>query len=178
MMFNDVKFEVLRYGKNKILKETSNYLSNTGQVISEKEYVKDLGVYMSNTADFSEHINRVTTTANQLSSWILRTFKSRNAEVMLTLWKSLVIPRLDYCSQLFNPYKASQKQQLELIQRNFLRKIYGACNLNYWEQLQTFKISSLERRRERYQIIYICLENSGRLGSKLPKFKQNHCKVQ
>ena len=33
---------------------------NTGQVISEKEYVKDLGVYMSNTADFSEHINRVT----------------------------------------------------------------------------------------------------------------------
>ena len=42
MMFNDVKFEVLRYGKNKILKETSNYLSNTGQVISEKEYVQCL----------------------------------------------------------------------------------------------------------------------------------------
>ena len=111
--------------------------------------------FMSNTADFSEHINRVTTTTNQLSSWILRTFKSRNAEIMLTLLKSLVIPRLDYCSQLFNPYKASQKQQLEMIQRSFLRKINGACNLNHWEQLQTFKISSLERRRERYQIIYV-----------------------
>ena len=37
MMFNDVKFEVLRYGKNKTLKETSNYLSNTAQAISEKK---------------------------------------------------------------------------------------------------------------------------------------------
>ena len=72
---------------------------------------------------------------------------------MLTLWKSLVFPRLDYCSQLFNP--SSRKQQLEMIQRSFLRKINGECNLNYWEQLQTFKISSLERWRERYQIVYV-----------------------
>ena len=98
---------------------------------------------MSNTADFSEHINRVTTATNQLSSWILRTFKSRNAEVMLSLWKSLIIPHLDYCSQLFNPYKVSQKQQLKMIKQSFFRKIHGAYNLNYWEQLQTFKLSSL-----------------------------------
>ena len=63
MIFN-VTFEVLRYGKNKILKESSNYLSNkklmwntVGQVISEKEHIKVLAVSMciNNIADFSEH---------------------------------------------------------------------------------------------------------------------------
>ena len=110
---------------------------------------------MSNTANFSENINNITTKTSQLSSWILRTFKVRNPEVMLTLWKSLVIPRFDYCSQLYNPSKVSQIQQLEMVQRSFLRKIDGMNGLDYWKQLQALKINSLERRRERYQIIYV-----------------------
>ena len=110
---------------------------------------------MSNTANFSENINNITTKTSQLSSWFLRTFKVRNPEVMLLLWKSLVIPRFDYCSQLYNPSKVSQIQQLEMVQRSFLRKIDGMNGLDYWKQLQALKINSLKRRRERYQIIYV-----------------------
>ena len=155
MEFNDVKFELLRYGKNNSLKEDSKYFSNNGEPIKEKSNVKDLGVTMSNSANFSIHINNVISKTNQLSAWILRTFKSRNQEIMLTLWKSLVIPHFDYCSQLYSPSRVSEIQQLEMVQRSFLRKIKGTKSLNYWEQLKKLKVSSLERRRERYQIIYI-----------------------
>ena len=74
---------------------------------------------------------------------------------MLTLWKSLILPHHDYCSQLWSPLKTGLIQQLELLQRSFFRKIGGMRHLSYWEQLTALKARSLERRRERYMIIYM-----------------------
>ena len=80
---------------------------------------------------------------------------------MLTLWKSLVQCKLDYCSQLWNPAKKGDIQRLEMVQRSFLRKIKGIRHLNYWEQLKTTRMYSQQRRRERYLIVYLwkILEN-------------------
>ena len=36
--------------------------------------------------------------------------------LMLTLLKSLVIPQLEYCCQLWNPWKAKDIQAIEAIQ--------------------------------------------------------------
>ena len=73
---------------------------------------------------------------------------------MLTLWKSLVMSRLEYCSQLWCPLKKGEIQALEMVQRTFLRKIAGMSEFSYWEQLKKLNMYSLERRRERYRIIY------------------------
>ena len=55
---------------------------------------------------------------------------------MLTLLKSLVIPIVDYCSQLCAPHTKSLLQKVEMIQRNFIKKINGSSNLSYWDQLR------------------------------------------
>ncbi len=123
MTFNSKKLELLRYGDNDALKAETSYRSPDGSVISEKAHVKDLGVVMSSSGSFSEHINTVCQKARDMCSWILRTFKSRSPAVMMTLWKSLVIPIMDYCSQLWSPIQAGQIQQLEEIQQQFTRKI-------------------------------------------------------
>jgi len=47
----------------------------------------------------SKHLSKITTATSQLATWIMRTFKTRDADVMLALWKSLVIPCFGYCSQ-------------------------------------------------------------------------------
>ena len=73
---------------------------------------------------------------------------------MLTLWKSLVIPILDYCSQLWSPSKVGEIQQIEEIQQSFTRKIRGDCKQDYWQRLKQYNLYSLQRRRERYRIIY------------------------
>ena len=74
---------------------------------------------------------------------------------MLTLFKTLVIPRIEYCSQLWNPHKVEEIQEIENIQKNFTKRINDLENLNYWERLRTLDLYSLERRRERYIIIYV-----------------------
>ena len=73
---------------------------------------------------------------------------------MLTLWKSVVLPKMEYCSQLWSPASKGDILQLELIQRSYVRKIELNSGLNYWERLSALNLYSLERRRERYRIIY------------------------
>ena len=74
---------------------------------------------------------------------------------MLTLLKSLVIPLLEYCCQLWNPWKAKDIQAIEAVQRTLTYKITEVQHLNYWERLHELKLYSLQRRREHYIIIYI-----------------------
>ncbi len=71
---------------------------------------------------------------------------------MITLWKSLVLPHLDYCSQLWSPNAIHQIEQIESVQKNFFNKIKGLSAIDYWEQLRVLKMYSLQRRRERYRI--------------------------
>ena len=120
MMFNDSKFELLRYGRNTELQKSTRYVSNTNEQIEAKSSTKDLGVTMSASAEFKEHVDNITETVKDLTAWILRSFKTRSKTLMLQLWKSIVIPRLDYCSQLWNPSKVYLIQQLEELQKNFV----------------------------------------------------------
>ena len=46
-------------------------------------------------------------------------------------------------------------RQLEGVQRLFTWKFEGLEQLNYWERLSALNLYSLERRRERYLVIYV-----------------------
>ena len=90
-----------------------------------------------------------------MASWILRTFRTRARVPMLTLYKSLVLPILEYCLVLWCPLSVGNKQKIEAVKWSLIRKIAGIRNMNYWQTLHELKIYSLERRRERYRIIYM-----------------------
>ena len=110
---------------------------------------------MSSDAHFSEQISNTILSAGLKCGWILRSFKTRDRLPMITLWKSLVAPILDYCSQLWCPTNPGQIQRLEMVQLNFFKKISGLDGLDYWQQLAALHMFSLERRRERYVCMYI-----------------------
>ena len=67
------------------------------------ESVRDLGIIMSSSASFNEHINQRVDKLKSKIGWILRTFQTRDILPMLTLWKTLVLCEREYCSQLWNP---------------------------------------------------------------------------
>ena len=152
MKFNSKKFELIRYGNN--INQDTIYTAHNGSLIKRKNHVSDLGIQMSDDATFSKHIQAVVQKARAQAGWVLRIFKTREAEPMLTLYKALVIPHLEYCCQLWNPWKSLEKQALEGIQRSFTSKIKSVKEQDYWERLKSLKLYSLERRRERYLIIY------------------------
>ena len=155
MTFNDLKFEMLRFGPDTTLKICTSYTSPDGAIINIKDHVKDLGVTVSADGTFKEHITKICQSAKNMCAWILRTFKSRSPDLMLTTWKSLVLPILDYCSQLWCPQRKGDIQQIEEIQKSFTRKIPLPGREDYWNRLSSLRLYSLERRRERYRIIYI-----------------------
>ena len=154
MQFNNDKFERLAYGRIENLR-TYDYISSDNSKIPTAREVKDLGIIMSDDATFTSHISTITGRATKFAGWILRTFMSRDTKVMLLLWKSLVLSRLENSCPLWSPTSVGDTQSIESVQRSFTAKIDGMKDLNYWERLESLKLYSLQRRRERYDIIYV-----------------------
>ena len=102
---------------------------------------------MSNTATFTLHIRNIVIKVTDKMGWVLRVFQSRLRPLMLTLLKSFGIPLLEYCCQLWNPWKANDIQAIEAIHRTFTYKITEVQHLNYWERLHELKLYCLKRRR-------------------------------
>lgn len=131
------------------------FSTREGENIEKPESVRDLGMFMSNDGTFTKQIQEAVTKANRQTGWIFRTFRTRNPECMLTLFKSTVLPLLEYCSQLWCPSKLGDIRKLEAVQRSFTHRVNGLNNLSYWQRLKSLNLYSLERRRERYTILYL-----------------------
>ena len=155
MIFNDSKFIHLHYHHPKIQIDHENYLSADRRSIYTEHDTRDLGVVMSDDANYKNHIDSIVVKGNRQASWILRTFRSRNSLSMITLFKSLVLPLLECCCQLWNLPLSRDIRKVEAVQRSYTSKIDGTCGMNYWDRLFHFSLYSLERRRQRYIIIYV-----------------------
>ena len=73
---------------------------------------------------------------------------------MLMLYKTFIRSKVEYCNLVWAPHKQTEIAAIESIQRAFTAKIEEVQHLDYWERLEELKLYSLERRRERYMIIY------------------------
>ena len=92
-----------------------------------------------------------------MSAWVLRTFSTRDQKPMTTMWNTQIRSILDYCSPLWSPCPSNYKNidLLEGTQRSFTKRINGTEGLNYAQRLRLLKLYSVQRRHERYKIIYI-----------------------
>ena len=155
MVFNSDKFECLQFWPGKTPKPTSVYVSPDGSAIEEKVHLRDLGVEIGTDMTFSTHIQNTIASANKLIGWAMRTFRRRSTLVMMTIWKSLVQTKLDYCSQLWSPSDQASISRLEGVAKHFTAQVAGLQDMDYWDRLHILHLYSQEHRRERYQIIFI-----------------------
>jgi ribonuclease P/MRP protein subunit RPP40 len=165
MEFNEDKFEALQYGSLIHLKESYNYLTPAvANVIESKDSLKDLGVIMSADGKFDSHIGAVVTKVRKLMGWFRRTFICRQYEFMKFFWRTYIVPHLDYASQLWSPAVESQNlQKLEGLLRTFTSWFPGTSHLTYWERLHHLRMYSIQRRFERYRLIYTWKVLEGRV---------------
>ena len=70
----------------------------------------------------------------------------RDPQVMPTLYKSLVMSRLDYVSQLWSPYLLKHVYLIEKVQRAFTKHITGKSYLSFSKLLELLKLYSPQRR--------------------------------
>merc|ERR1712183_863055 len=149
-----------------------------GEEIDIKDTAKDLGVTATNDLKFKEHIERITTSSKVIMGMLLRTFSTREREPMITMFNSYIKSKLEYCGVVWSPSEKNGINDIENILRTFTKKIEGMEELDYHQRLKELKMYSMERRRERYMIIYgyqqlegikenvLKLKTSGRSGAR------------
>ena len=163
MSVNGKKYEHMHAGKNK---QYSLFLSNEGEIIQTSKVVRDLGVYVSEDLKFRYHITTIVKKATRVAQWVLRTFKTRETFPMLILLKTIVVPILEYACVIWSPNQTELITLLERVQRKFTSRFsqfntydenlgMNVCHVPYSERLRKLNIYSLERRRERYMILFL-----------------------
>ena len=118
---------------------------------------KDLGVVTSSSLLWTDHIKSSISKANQMICWIARSLITRDRLTMITVYKSLIRPHLEYCVQLWNPATVhgnwTMILELEGVQRRFTRLIDEVGTLPYSERLDILKLTTLAERRCRGDLI-------------------------
>ena len=140
MFFNSEKFHYISFSSSLSFNSYNVYANPNMEIINPSDNVLDLGIFMSSNCSFEFHIQNLYKKISNLSGWILRTFTTRDSITMLTLFKSLVLPRLDYGSQLWSPHLVKHIDQFEKFQRSFTKHITGMQSLEYSEQLVSLKL--------------------------------------
>ena len=115
MEFNKKKFKHLRHSLDDRSDENI-YKTSDGNFIERVKKTKDLGTIMTANVSFRDDHERSKQKASQKMGWALRTFESRDKTTLLTLFKSQVLPHLEYNSILTRPDMKKDITDLERVQ--------------------------------------------------------------
>jgi len=151
MSFNLDKCQVMHIGNNN---NRSSY-SMGGRDLEEVDEEKDLGVIINNRFRVDRQCAKVTKTANRVLGLIYRTFACKNKRIILRLYKSLVRPHLDYCCQVWRPHLVKDINLLERVQKRATRMIEECKGMGYEDRLKELKLTTLETRRIRADLLEV-----------------------
>jgi len=98
-----------------------------GGLIGETEVVRDLGILISSDLKYIAHIDHVLKTTASLIYMIFRCFSISRPDVYLHLYRSLVIPKLMYCSAVWRPHQKFLLDRFTGIENKFLERLSLRC---------------------------------------------------
>ena len=151
MFFNVAKCKVMHIGNGN--KKMVYSIDGRDLEVDQKE--KDLGVYLDSSLKPSKQCVESARRANWILGLIRRHFKFLHKDVVIRLYKQMVRPHLEYAVQAWNPYLAKDRIILESVQQRATKLIRSVSSLSYEQRLQHLKLTSLELRRLRGDLIQV-----------------------
>ena len=126
LLANPDTFQSLNIYPWKLDKSKSNKTLRINDLldIANTELIKLLGVHINENLNFTEHISKLSITANQKVGVLSRLRNLIPCKAKLPLYKSFILPYLTYCHLTWHFCKSSDKGKLERIQERALRVIY------------------------------------------------------
>lgn len=149
MPFNTGKCSVLHVGRANV--RTTYHLC--GDVLSSKEKEVDLGVIVNSDFKFGEQCIAAERKAQKVLGYVKRLFTHRNRRVVMTLYKTLVRPLLEYACQFWSPTYRRDVDRLERVQMRATRLVPELRHYGYERRLVALDLMTLEQRRLRGQLI-------------------------
>jgi len=93
---------------------------------------------------------------------IQRTIKYKEARIMVSLYKTLVRPHVEYCVSAWSPYYKKDKKLLEKVEGSFTKMITNMEGLSYEDRLRCLNLWSLEERISRQDLIEVFKMSQGK----------------
>jgi len=103
----------------------------------------------------SDHIQEITRKANGVLSQLNRSIVCRNKDVVVNLFKVFVRPIIESAGPVWNPYERQYIDQIEKVQRRATRMVPGIGHLEYEDRLKLCRLTTLEHRRQRGDMIHV-----------------------
>ena len=167
MKFHPDKCNVLHVSRSRKPKKSDYYLH--GHKLESVKSTKYLGVTLSDTGEFDEHIRNVVTSGNQMLGFIRRNLKVNSKSVKERAYTMLARPKLEYASTVWDPYKREQINNLEKVQRRAARIVTNRHRntSSVTDMLGDLGWQTLERRRKvaRLSLLYKILANLVNISS-------------
>lgn len=151
MPFNVDKCKVMHVGK----KNPKEVYKLNEKVLLEVKEEKDLGVFVTENLKPSVNCNRVCKSAIKIIGLINRNIVNKSREGMLILYKTMIRPLVDYCIPFWRPYTKKDIGNLEKVQKRFTKMITGCKGKQYKQRLEILKLTTLEERHERADLIQV-----------------------
>ena len=123
--------------------------------LTSVEYEKDLGIHFQDNLKFDRHISLTVNRANRLVGLIKRAFSFLNKETLLTLYKTLIRPILDYGNTVWFPTLKKDIRAIENVQRRVTKILPELSSLIYEDRLRELRLSTLLYRRRRMDLIQV-----------------------
>jgi hypothetical protein len=144
---NLAKCSCVHFGYNN--PEMNYYLY--GETVQSVKSVTDLGVKIMATLKPSIHCLHVVSRAHRLLSTIKLAFRFLDVQSLTILYKSFVLPVLEYACvawcPYYIPYYIKDIEALEKVQRRFTRILPDFRHLEYEDRLSKYNLTSLYARR-------------------------------
>lgn len=167
MQLNGEKSVLLRL-TNKKHPFKFNYNIGSYSLLEVNEY-KYLGVTIQNNLKWGSHIKNVCASAFRKLGLIKRKLKISPPELKLLAYYSLIRPKLEYCSIVWDPFTKKDIARLEKVQRMAVRFVYGKYKRTDSPTLlmQSNRIMTLETRRKiaRLKFLHKLFYNKINLGN-------------
>ena len=122
---------------------------------------KDLGVWISADMKYSKQCMYAFNKATRVLGMIKRAIRFKDTRGMLSLYKTLVRPHVEYCVSAWNPHYMKDKKLIEKVQRRFTKMINNMEGKTYKERLDCLKLWALEARRNSQDLIEVFKMCSG-----------------
>ena len=125
-----------------------------GQVLEQVNSAKYLGVNISKTLSWNEHVHKISRKADNTRAFIQKNMRHCPREVKAACYTTLVRPTLEYASCTWSPHTAANITKLEQVQRRSARFVMGdySWHNSVTPMLQTLGWESLEARRSKAQV--------------------------
>jgi hypothetical protein len=154
LALNVSKCKVVSYSYKKSPLLFNYHIDNL--ILKRENTIKDLGIYFDERLNFNYHIDIAVNKALSMLGFIIRNSRDfTNIEIFQLLFKTYVIPCLEYACLVWNPFYQCHVTSIEAVQRKFLIylhfKVFGVFPLvgthNHILREQFNFLSSANRRK-------------------------------